>query len=64
MFDFSSLLIQTKVKNIDFDEYIDTYILRIYLRIYRRYIDGYFYMNIDESEINKLWPLDLILDQI
>ena len=64
MFDVSSLLIQTKVKNIDFDGYIGTWILRIYLRIYKRYIDGYFYMNIDKSEINKFWPLDLILDQI
>ena len=41
-----------KVKNIDFDIYIGTWILWIY-QIYRRYIGGYFYMNIDISEINK-----------
>ena len=38
-----------KVKNIGFDEYIGTWILRIY----RRYIDRYFYMNINISKINK-----------
>ena len=38
-----------KVKNIGFDGYIGAWILRIY----RRYISGYFYMNIDISEINK-----------
>ena len=38
--------------NIDFNEYIGTGILRIY-RIYWRYIGGYFYMNIDISEIYK-----------
>ena len=37
-----------KVENIGFDRYIGTWILRIY-RIYRRYISGYFYMNIDIS---------------
>ena len=42
----------TKVKNIAFDEYIGTWILRVYW-IYWRYIDGYFYMNIDISKINK-----------
>ena len=40
----------TKDENIGFDGYIDTLILRIY----RRYIDGYFYMNIDISEIKLL----------
>ena len=39
-------------ENIGFDRYIGTWILRIYW-IYRRYIGGYFYMNIDISEINK-----------
>ena len=34
-----------KVVNIGFDGYIGTWILRIY-RIYRRYIGGYFYINI------------------
>ena len=38
--------------NIGFDGYIGTWILQIY-RTYRRYIGGYFYMNIDISEINK-----------
>ena len=42
-------IIKTKDKNIGFDGYIGTWILRIY----RRYISGYFYMNIDISEINK-----------
>ena len=37
---------RTKDENIGFDGYIGTWILRIY-RIYRRYIDGYFYINID-----------------
>ena len=41
-----------KVKNVGFDGYIDTLILRIYW-IYQRYIGGYFYINIDISEINK-----------
>ena len=41
--------VKTKDGNIDYDGYIATWILRIY----RRYIDGYFYMNIDISEINK-----------
>ena len=41
-----------KVKNICFDEYIGTWILRIYQK-YQRYIGGYFYMNINISEINK-----------
>ena len=40
----------SKDKNIDFDRYIDTWILRIY----RIYIDGYFYINIDISEIKLL----------
>ena len=40
------------VKNIGFDGYISTWILRIYW-IYRRYIGEYFYMNIDVSKINK-----------
>ena len=43
----------TKDENISFDGYIGTWIVRIY-RIYRRYIGGYFYMNIDISEINLL----------
>ena len=34
-----------KVVNIGFDGYIGTWVLRIY-RIYRRYIGGYFYINI------------------
>ena len=38
-----------KDENIGFDRYIGNWILRIY----RRYIGGYFYMNIDISEINK-----------
>ena len=38
-----------KVKNIGFDGNIGTWILRIY----PRYIGGYFYMNIDISKINK-----------
>ena len=42
----------TKDENIGFGGYIGNWILRIY-RIYRRYIGGYFYMNIDISEINK-----------
>ena len=41
-----------KVENIGFDGYIGTCILWIY-RIYRRYIGGYFFMNIDISKINK-----------
>ena len=39
-----------KDENIGFDEYIGTWILQIY----RRYIGGYFYMNIDISEIKLL----------
>ena len=35
-----------KDENIDFDGYIGTWVLRIY-KIYRRYIDEYFYINID-----------------
>ena len=42
-------IIMSKVKNIGFDGYIGTRILRIY----QKYISGYFYMNIDISEINK-----------
>ena len=42
----------SKVGNIGFDGYIGTCILWIY-RIYRRYIGGYFFMNIDISKINK-----------
>ena len=38
-----------KDENIGFDGYIGTW----FLRIYRRYIGGYFYMNIDILEINK-----------
>ena len=38
--------------NIDFDGYIGSWILQIY-RIYQRYVGGYFYMNIDISEIIK-----------
>ena len=34
---------ESKDENIGFDGYISTWILRIY----RRYIDGYFYINID-----------------
>ena len=41
-----------KDENIGFNGYIGNWILRIY-RIYRRYIGGYFYMNIDILEINK-----------
>ena len=40
----STMLVESgkpKVKNIGFDGYIGTWILRIY-RIYRRYIGGYF----------------------
>ena len=44
---------ETKDENIGFDGYIGIWILRIY-RIYRRYIGGYFYMNIDISEIKLL----------
>ena len=44
--------VPTNDGNIGFDGYIGTWILRIY-RIYRRYIGGYFYMNIDILEINK-----------
>ena len=36
-------------QNISFDGYIGTYILRIH-RIYRGYIGGYFYINIDKIE--------------
>ena len=43
------MLIAAKDGNIGFDGYIGTWILRIY----RRYISGYFYMNIDISKINK-----------
>ena len=39
----------SKVGNIGFDGYIGTCILWIY----RRYIGGYFFMNIDISKINK-----------
>ena len=39
-----------KDENIVFDGYIGAWILRIY----RRYIDGYFYMNIDILEIKLL----------
>ena len=42
-----------KDENIGFDGYIGIWILRIY-PIYQRYIDGYFYMNIDVSEIKLL----------
>ena len=42
----------SKVGNIGFDGYVGTCILWIY-RIYRRYIGGYFFMNIDISKINK-----------
>ena len=42
-----------KDENIGFNGYIGTWILRIY-RIYRRFIDEYFYMNIDISEIKLL----------
>ena len=45
-------LLVSKDENIGFDGYIGIWILRIY-RIYQRYIDEYFYMNIDISEINK-----------
>ena len=45
--------VASKDKNIGFDGYIGTWILRIY-RIYRRYIGGYFYINIDISEIKLL----------
>ena len=41
-----SFSVAAKDENIGFDGYIGTWILRIY-RIYRRYIDGYFYINID-----------------
>ena len=41
--------VAAKVKNIGFNRYIGTWILLIYWR----YIGGYFYMNIDISEINK-----------
>ena len=41
-----------KDEKIGVDGYIGTWILWIY-RIYRRYISGYFYMNIDILEINK-----------
>ena len=44
---FSKTLLKTKVENISFDGYIGTWILRIY------WFGGYFYMNIDRSEINK-----------
>ena len=50
-FSYKSSLIGN-VKNISFDGYIGTWILRIY-QVYRRYIGGYCYMNIDISEINK-----------
>ena len=43
----------TKDENIGFDGYIATWILRIY-PIYRRYIGGYFYMNINILEIKLL----------
>ena len=36
------LFIMTKVVNIGFDGYIGTW----FLRIYQRYVDGYFYINI------------------
>ena len=42
----------SKVGNIGFDGYIGTCLLWIY-RIYRRYIGGYFFMNIDISKINE-----------
>ena len=42
-----------KDENIGFDGYIGTWILWMY-RIYRRYIGGYFYMNIDISKIKLL----------
>ena len=57
-------IIVIKVKNIGFDIYISilgfygyigyigTWILRTYW-IHQRYIGGYFYINIDISEINK-----------
>ena len=51
-YDIHYICVMTKVKNINFDEYIGIWILWIY-RIYRRYIGGYFYMNIDISEIKK-----------
>ena len=50
MCDNDEQLIPGKDENISFDEYINTWILRIY----RRYIGGYFYMNIDISEIKLL----------
>ena len=40
----------SKVGNIGFNGYIGTWVLRIY----RRYIGGYFYMSIDILEIKKI----------
>ena len=60
--DFQDRMIVTKIgmlhgpikdKNIGFDGYIGTWILRIYRR-YQRYISGYFYMNINISKIKLL----------
>ena len=45
-------VVLSKVGNIGFVGSIGTWILRIY-QIYPRFIVGYFYMNIDISEINK-----------
>ena len=42
-------MVLIKDGNISFNGYIDTWILWIY----RRYIDEYFYMNINISKINK-----------
>ena len=42
-------LVQPRMEISVLTEYIGTWILQIY----RRYIGGYFYMNIDISEINK-----------
>ena len=42
-------LFSCKNENIGFNGYIDIWILRIYWR----YIGGYFYMNINISKINK-----------
>ena len=40
-----NILVMIKDKNIDFNEYIGTWILWIY----RKYIDGYFYINIGKA---------------
>ena len=48
--DMMTKSLHIKDKNIGFDGYINTWILRIY-QIYRRHISRYFYINIHKTQI-------------